>query len=77
MLAALTLPSARRRRGEAATAPCSPAGWYRVVCPAPFTGRAIEVDDGAELRLRYTVVIADGEPDAETCAALAGPILQQ
>ncbi|MFG2043565.1 PmoA family protein [Dactylosporangium sp. NPDC048998] len=59
--------------------PTHPTAWfvrsevYAVVCPAPFAEGVLRLDAGAELRLRYAVIVADGDLDADACAALARP----
>lgn len=44
---------------------------YAVACPAPFTADVHRLGDGARLRLRYAVVVADGDLDADACTELA------
>ncbi|MFY1670497.1 PmoA family protein [Plantactinospora sp. WMMB334] len=57
--------------------PGAPTRWfvrtepYGCLGPAPFFDREYAFVPGAELRLRYDVVIADGERDPAGCAGLA------
>jgi hypothetical protein len=57
---------------------CFPCQWfvrtsvYGCVCPAPFFSTEYPLADGAELRLSFDVVVADGALDADGCASLAG-----
>ncbi|MGI5238299.1 PmoA family protein [Dactylosporangium sp. CA-139066] len=44
---------------------------YAVVCPAPFARQVYRLGPDEELRLRYAVIVADGDLPAETCAELA------
>jgi hypothetical protein len=41
------------------------------VCPAPFFDRVHDLEDGATLRLRYDVMVVDGEADASACERFA------
>jgi hypothetical protein len=47
------------------------SGIYTCLCPAPFGETGYVLDHGAELRLRYAVVVADGEHDPDGAAQLA------
>jgi hypothetical protein len=59
------------------TNPGSPTRWfvrtdpYGCLGPAPFFDREYAFAPGTELRLRYDVVVADGERDVAGCARLA------
>jgi hypothetical protein len=46
-------------------------GEFAGICPAPFYDTDHDVAAGETLSLRYDVLIADGQRDAEGCAALA------
>jgi hypothetical protein len=41
---------------------------FACVCPAPFFAAEVPVAPGAELTLRYEVIVATGELDIEACA---------
>jgi len=43
---------------------------YACVCPAPFFSAEVPVAAGAELTLRYQVIVADGELGIDGCEAL-------
>ena len=43
---------------------------YACVCPAPFFSAEVPVAAGAELTLRYEVIVADGELDIDGCEVL-------
>jgi hypothetical protein len=59
--------------------PTYPTAWFvrseifAVACPAPFAEEVYRLEAGADLRLRYAVVFADGALDTAECAALADP----
>jgi hypothetical protein len=44
---------------------------FAAVCPAPFFDATHTLPSGAELTLRYDIVVADGELGPAECAALA------
>jgi hypothetical protein len=47
------------------------SGLYACLCPAPFAEQEYLFAAGADLALRYAVVVADGEHDPESAAHLA------
>lgn len=44
---------------------------FAAVCPAPFFSEAVNFEPGQTLRLRYAVVVSDGDADDDRAAALA------
>ncbi|MDT5037861.1 MAG: hypothetical protein QOE03_3046 [Micromonosporaceae bacterium] len=62
---------------DAPANPGHPTRWFvrstefAAVCPAPFFSAEVTVAPGDTLRLRYAMVVADGEPGPAELAALA------
>jgi Methane oxygenase PmoA len=50
---------------------------YACACPAPFFAAEVPVAAGAELTLRYGIVVGDGELDIDACAELSKEALSK